>query len=545
MKDLHVEVRLSTFDIITANEGSDEPYLWVYYLKIDGHNIKEFHPDSSFVTVHSAPGSHGNLGSKSDGMKAGTPPISISQKIGKWETTLDTLGTMLPVTAPYCAVATLIIAIEEDMIPSTATAEEARRELKNELEKQLNAKLRKIIKEQKFSLTNLEGELDIEKLKDAIVSVVSGDVIKNAVLGILLNPLFFIGINTDDFIGYKVVGPYMMKDFLSSMTDKIDFSALLYQSGNAFDGKYKVTGHIRVTDPVQYSQPAAVQSATKREVVGRALNVDGMYISGFKNNKWSGFKKIGEGVFKSSPAAVMSGDGSQIHVFGRGTDDKYWQAYSPDAGNSWTLAWAPVLKGVFTSPPAAAMSADGKSIFLFGKGTDDRIWYAVSGNSGSSWQGFSPIGSGIFLSGPGAACSADGKIISVFGLGTDRRIWMAQSIDGGNTWAIAWAPVPEGELYSAPAVVCSADGKKWVVVARGKDKRFYRVSSINRGINWSAWSVFNSGTFVSSPAVSCNGNKVSVYGIGENLHMYYNLSTDFGATWQNGFTIINNTDTWA
>lgn len=545
MKDLNVEVRLSKFDIITANEGSDEPYLWVYYLKIDGRNIKEFHPDNSFVTVHSAPGSHGNLGPKSDGMKAETPPINIPQKIGKWATTLDTLGTMLPVTAPYCAVATLIIAIEEDMVPSTAKAEEARTKLRNELEKQLNAKLRKIIKEQKFSLNNLEGELDMNKLQDAIVSVVSGDVIKNAVLGILLNPLFFIGLNTDDFIGYKVVGPYIMKDFLSSMTDKIDFSALLYQNGNAFDGRYKVTGHIKVTDPVQYSQPAAVQSATELAVIGRALSVDSMYISRFKNNKWSNFKKIGDGVFKSSPAAVISGDGSQIHVFGRGTDDKYWHAYSPDAGNNWTLAWAPVLQGLFTSPPAAAMSTDGKSIFLFGKGRDDRIWYAVSNNSGGSWQGFSPIGSGIFLSGPGAACSSDGKVISVFGLGRDRRAWMAQSIDGANTWATAWVPVPGDELYSAPAVVCSTDGNKWVMVARGKDKRYYQVSSVNRGTNWSAWSAFNTGTFVSSPALSCNGNKVSVYGIGENLRMYYNLSSDFGATWQKKFTIINYTETWA
>ena len=44
----------------------------------------------------------------------------IPAKIGKWETEIDTFGTMLPPIVPYCMVAILVIAIEEDAAPSTA-----------------------------------------------------------------------------------------------------------------------------------------------------------------------------------------------------------------------------------------------------------------------------------------------------------------------------------------------------------------------------------------------------------------------------------------
>ena len=550
MKDLKLECKLNQFDIMVQNEGSpDEPYLWVFYLKIDGQNINEFNADQSFVTIHNPSGSHGNLGPDSDDETVEEAPLNIPAAIGKWETSIDTMGTMLPITAPFCAVAILVIAIEEDAAPSTATAEEARKELKKTLQAELNKELRKIIRERKIDFGNLEGNLDLDKLKDAIKEVMSGEIIRNVLLGIFLNPLFFIGSDVDDFIGYKVAGPYMMKDFLHSMTDKIPFDLVLDQSGNNFDGRYKVSGHIKVTSPVQYSQPAAVQHGNDLTVIGRAMNVDKFYRAKSDNNggDWSGFKKIGDGTFKSSPAAVMSESGSDLHVFGRGLDDKYWRAKSTDGGKNWVVAWSPVLEGVFTSPPAAAISGDGKSVYLFGKGNDNRCWFATSKNGGDSWQGFSPIGAGVFMSGFSAACSADGKIVHVYGLGMDRRIWWARSVDGCKTWVMAWKAIPNGSFHSAPAVVCKPDGKHWAVFARGMNKRMNVSFSFNQGESWSLWRELDMGTFISSPAASIasDGKRITLYGIGENCHLYFIKSADFGLNWGSKYTRINKTESWA
>jgi len=549
MKDLKLECRLSTFDILVANEGTDEPYLWVFYFKIDGHNIKEFQPENSFVTIHSPQGSHGNLGPDSDDETVGEAPLNIPSAIGKWETSIDTLGSMLPITAPFCCVAVAVVAIEEDVLPSTDKAEEARKALKKNLQTQLDAKLQKIIKDRKIDFNNLEGEIDLAQLKEAIKDVLAGEVIQDVVLGILLNPFFFIGTNTDDFVGFKVAGPYMMKDLLDSMTEKIDFDLTIESKGDKFEGRYKVKGHVRVTDPVQYCQPAAVQHDDDLTVIGRALSIDQMYRATSVNNgsDWSGFKKIGEGVFKSSPAAVLSADGKHLHVFGRGLDDKYWRAQSLDGGKNWNVAWSPVLQGLFTSPPAAAMSGDGKTIYLFGKGNDNRCWFGTSKDGGNTWQGFSPIAQGVFLSGPAAACSANGKIVHVYGLGNDRQIWWARSIDGGKNWIMAWKPIPNAIFHSAPAVVCTPDGKAWAVFARAADKKFYISSSTNEGGTWTLWRQVETGTFVSSPAASiaADGKRITVYGIGENLNLYFIKSADFGVNWGSKYTKINKTETWA
>ena len=39
MAAIKTEIRLSTLDVVTNNESRDEPYLWVFYLKLDGTTV--------------------------------------------------------------------------------------------------------------------------------------------------------------------------------------------------------------------------------------------------------------------------------------------------------------------------------------------------------------------------------------------------------------------------------------------------------------------------------------------------------------------------
>ncbi|MBB6324812.1 uncharacterized protein with PIN domain [Algoriphagus iocasae] len=549
MRNLKIECRLSKFDIIVENESSpDEPYLWAFYIRIDGRNINVFKPEESFVTLHNAAGSHGNLGPASDDVEKEDAPLTIPSKIGKWNTELDTMGTLFPQLVPYCMVAILVIAIEEDAAPSTSKMEEARKKLKSNLQSQLNAALIKVIKDQKIDLKNLEASISYDKLMNGITGILAGDIIANAIAGLLINPLFFLGTDADDFIGYDIAGPYMIGEILSSATEKIDFNLYLAQNGANFDGKYKVSGYIKITDPVQYANAAVVQYSNSISVIGRAANVDKYFRSYSENSgsSWSGFKKIGEGEFISSPAAALSADGKKLHVVGLGKDKKFWRAYSPDGGKNWNIAWTPILNGLFTSSPSLSISADGNKIYLIGKGNDNKAWFGFSKNGGSNWTGFSPIGAGVFLSGLCTCCSADGNQIFVFGLGKDRKIWQASSNNGGASWYLAWKPLTSGQFYSSPSAVCTPDGKRVAVFARDKNNRFAACYSANYGQNWSMWNQFDNGSFISSPSSSIapDGKKITLVGIGNNMNLYFLKSSNFGLTWSSKWTRINNTDTF-
>jgi hypothetical protein len=116
----------------------------------------------------------------------------------------------------------------------------------------------------------------------------------------------------------------------------------------------------------------------------------------------------------------------------------------------------PIGEGLFTSEPAAAVSADGKQLHVFGRGNDKRIWRALSLDGGAHWSvAWAPIGSAAFSSGPGATLSADGKEVVVvargvhppppppgtFGDPDEPRVWRTRSNDGGARWSVPWASI--------------------------------------------------------------------------------------------------------
>lgn len=195
---------------------------------------------------------------------------------------------------------------------------------------------------------------------------------------------------------------------------------------------------------------------------------------------------IGDGVFTSMPAIAVSADGNNVHVFGRGNDNHMWCAYSSTGGAGWDYAWSQLdPDGLFTSAPAAAISADGSVVHVIGRGTDNRYYRAYSSTGASTWQLWNPIGDGLFSSNPAAAASADGNSLHIFGRGLDGRIYRAHTPDAGANWDALWGPIGPGIYISSPAVAMSPDGAVIHVFGVGTDRHVYRSTSTDAGQTWS------------------------------------------------------------
>ena len=232
---------------------------------------------------------------------------------------------------------------------------------------------------------------------------------------------------------------------------------------------------------------------------------------------WLRHFEIGAGVFTSGMAAAVSLNGSNLYVFGRGNDNRFWRAVSDNGGATWNVAWSPVGGKTLSSAPAAAVG-QGDDLYVFGRGDDDRIWYTRSNNGGNTWPvDWEPIGDKVFTSAPAAVVSENGAQVHVFARGSDNRIWRTFSSNGGSFWSVGWEPIGSGVFTSAPAAVLSADGNKLHVFGRGNDKRYWRAFSPDGGANWAlAWAPIGDGLFSSGPsaAMSANGKKLHVFGRG-------------------------------
>jgi hypothetical protein len=190
----------------------------------------------------------------------------------------------------------------------------------------------------------------------------------------------------------------MRLDVLAQDTQHI-WRTASYQEGNAWQQPWKslsafpnglsVTG---ASDPQDYG-PASTMSGDGRVMhicarASPALPQPFIWHRRSDNytKDWTNWKPIGSGVFASAPAVANSGDGAKVLVAGRGMDQKMWYARSFDAGESWNIAWSAIGAGVFTHyGSAVAASADLVRIYVFGRGTDQKMWYAFSVDGGNSW----------------------------------------------------------------------------------------------------------------------------------------------------------------
>ncbi len=419
MQLLNVKLKLKTFDILIQNESSpDEPYIWVVRFRLDGTCLNPFKPDESFIHVASVSGRHGNLGPDSYDETSDEAPLLIPAEIGEWKTTINA-GSLFPQVIPSCAIATLVLAFEEDMSTSTESMEDARKQFVNRLKDLVNARLRDAIR----AIGNGDGidineftALPVDSLRDIIKEVVVDGITRNVLITIFSGiPLLAFFADGDDFVGWRVAGPYTIPELIGHPDKKIPIKLKFNNGEDEESGWYLIEGSV-TTDFQNYVQLAAWQTLQgDYTVVGRGANVDKFFRKKFKKStgEWKSFNKIGDGVFKSGPAAALTLDKNEAFYFGLGMDNKCWWAYSDNSGSDGEAPWKQVPVGSFMSGFAAAAKINGDVIYLFGQGMDKRYWWAYSTDNAKTWQGWWPIGNGVFTSAPAACCSTDGKLLHV------------------------------------------------------------------------------------------------------------------------------------
>jgi hypothetical protein len=264
---------------------------------------------------------------------------------------------------------------------------------------------------------------------------------------------------------------------------------------------------------------------------------------------------IGQGVFRSGPAVVISADGQRLHAFGLGTDQRLWRASSSNGGQTWPDAWGAFgPERAYSSAPAAAASADGALIHVVAMGADEAYYAFTSRDGGQTWPVYAVALGGTFKSAPAVATSFFGDTVHVFGLGTDQRLWHAYSFNSGTNWA-GWWPVGVGAFNSAPAAVMSPDGGIIRVFGRGLDHGFYQAVSTDDSVTWSDWTAMVPGAvFSSGPAATleADGLRLRLFGRGwpptvpegtipdpAKPRLWQAFSPDGGQNWPGGFTEIN------
>ena len=246
-------MNISLDNIVCHDEGdgwgSAEPYLWTVFFKIDGTtaSLNDSLNLTGTATIHTTPGSHGNLGDTD--VDAGDT-VPIPSIIGKWDTVL----TPIPVpqfvkdlgTDDVAAVAGVIcILMEEDNVSdSGANAGH------NALNSAVQAALNKVVNSLGFTHQDLSDD-DISKLTDGISSEVSKAIqdSQNAFQN------FWSWLNPDDQIG-TVVFRFDQDTLLSNGNTTLNHR---WQN----EGDWEINGHISASVKCSSDQVKALSEIFK------------------------------------------------------------------------------------------------------------------------------------------------------------------------------------------------------------------------------------------------------------------------------------------
>jgi hypothetical protein len=211
------------------------------------------------------------------------------------------------------------------------------------------------------------------------------------------------------------------------------------------------------------SDPAAVVRAGVTHVAIR--RADRQLLHGtVTGGAWSGFMSLG-GVNTSDPVLVT--DGTDIHLFTRGTDSGiFWRRFS----SSWSN-WSS-LAGWVGSDPAAVVHDNGVQVFA--RINDNAFW--ARWLTGGSWRKWSSHG-GVWQSDP--VVVARGTTAFMFGRGTDGELY--RTAYNGSSWT-SWATAGTPSTSDPTAVDL---GASFMVFARTPAGEL--VASEHTGSAWSAW----------------------------------------------------------
>jgi hypothetical protein len=243
---MDVRLELDTFQILANNEGSDEPYIWPVYIKIDGETVSLLSPSTATTTVYSPKGSHGDLGAAAEDMKEGGPGIKIPKAIGRFDTRLFTvLDAPLAAAEAFSLLTVGVIGMEEDGT-SDAAAEEGRITLRDSLQGSLDNVVRTAL------LSGVPPNLnDIsDQVVDDVVSAITSETI--SVFSVMpVTSLFDLPgiVDPDDYVGYGVdafgaIPLFRFHQIRNAGEEGIPFALIMPQTSEG-EGWYRVTGRVR------------------------------------------------------------------------------------------------------------------------------------------------------------------------------------------------------------------------------------------------------------------------------------------------------------
>ncbi len=215
----------------------------------------------------------------------------------------------------------------------------------------------------------------------------------------------------------------------------------------------------------------------------------------------------------SAPAAIWTG--SQLIVFGQGTDNQLWYTTCPPFASGSCSAWGP-LGGKLTSKPGAAFAgptAAGYSVYV--RSTDGALW--ARDHSTAGWNAWHFIG-GQILSGTGPAATGTngGSAPVVTVVGTDRELFV-YGRTGTETHFVDFG----GQTTSSPGITYLGGGNL-AVFARGTNNAgWYRTSSLPIGPT-GPWTSIGGRLTSGVAADTVTGGETSVFGLGTDNQVYEN-----------------------
>lgn len=210
------------------------------------------------------------------------------------------------------------------------------------------------------------------------------------------------------------------------------------------------------------------------------------------------------GILVSGPSPIVVG--SNILVFGEGTDHALWMTSCTPGGNC--TPWRS-LGGILTSKPGAS-DIDANNYSVYVRGADGAAWALDHFSTG--FGTFHSIG-GRLLSGTGPSAAARNGSQDVLVVGTDQGLWLQQVGVSG------FFPVG-GRTTASPALVNVTinNTSQLVGFARGTDMAGWwsNVSAV------SGWNTMGPAFLTSGVSAAARGSTTWTDGLGANSEVFQN-----------------------
>lgn len=248
------------------------------------------------------------------------------------------------------------------------------------------------------------------------------------------------------------------------------------------------------------------------------------------------------------PAIAVSG--AVVHVvweeYRDGNGEIYYKR-SSDAGASWGADTRLTNNSAKSLSPSVAVFDDLVHLTWFDqRDGNDEIYYKRSDDGGLSWGLDTRLTNDSFPSIYPAIAASEAGIHLAWeehrhGNG---EIYYKRSIDGGATWGIDTRLTNNNAQSFSPSIATSGEDVNiaWFDQRDGNDE-IYDKHSTDAGSNWGSDKRVTMDADVSNyPSVSVSGSSVHLAWFDErdgNTEIYYNLSTDRGATWGTDIRLTN------